>query len=246
MIGVIILFRLILFKKLSDIKNCCSKLEDLYLERLKDNKIFIQDTDEMVIESYTLDELRDIEKKYNISFDGFGFDLITKQPKIYGSQITISSCRCLSNSLTIRYSNRRKSTNLINSYPDETHSLVIKYLRKSMEFSSSIYWVNSDGFQVLSFNDKPFLVLNSKKFYMDVYFDLVQVCKTEIGFELVILFQAIRMYLGIGLDNNLNLVGFENLDYIRGSCLALDSNFKDVRLFIAKHKLLNDWSDINV
>lgn len=44
MIGVIYLFRLILFKKLSDVCGCIKSINDLYEDALSKDKILIQDT----------------------------------------------------------------------------------------------------------------------------------------------------------------------------------------------------------
>lgn len=110
-----------------------------------------------------------------------------------------------------------------------------------------MYWIRYyTGVQILFCNGNPFLVLDVGIFNIDCCFELIQICKTNSGFELVIFFPTMRMYLGIRLDNNLNLIGFENLDYFKDYCLSIDANFKEVKSYIAKHKLLNDWSDILV
>ena len=64
------MFTLIPFKYLSDIKSLCS-LDTIYESCIESGKVYIQDMDDMVIEKYTVEELREIERNYDIELYGF-------------------------------------------------------------------------------------------------------------------------------------------------------------------------------
>ena len=222
------MFRVIPFRKLSDICNCKSDLSDVYKDMLRSNKIFIQDTIDMVIEEYTLDELFDLVINFGVDFQ----------------------CKFLNDKLRIRINPERARVDNVDDFSWFTHSYIhcleVRYLRKSLKVSCKTYWSNDKSMSVLYFNKNPFLVVNDSVFEINAYFDLVQVCKIKSGFEFIIFLPSIPVYLGIIVDNDLNLLYFENLNFFRGRCLAIDSSFKDTKLFLARHKILNDWGGILV
>lgn len=243
------MFRVVPFRKLSDICNCKSDLSDVYKDMLRSNKILIQDTIDMVIEEYTLDELFDIVQIFGVDIQGITFSKVYYHAfKVIVNKLSIKKCKFLNDKLRIRINPERARVDNVDDFSWFTHRYVhcleVRYLRKVMRVSCKTYWSNDRSMSVLCFNESPFLVVNDRVLEINAYFDLVQVCKTNLGFEFVIVLPSVPIYLGIRVDNDLNLLSFENLDNFRGMCLAIDGSFKDTKLFLARHKILNDWSDI--
>lgn len=245
------MFRVAPFRKLSDICNCKSDLSDVYKDMLYSNKILIQDTEDMIIEEYTLDELFDLVLNFGVDIQGVTFSKIFYHSfGVVVNKLSINRCKFLNDKLRIRINPQRKRTDSVDDFSWFTHGYIhcleVRYLRKSLKVSCKTYWLDNKSMSILYFNKNPFLVVNDRALEINAYFDLVQVCKTKLGFEFVILLPSVPIYLGVRVDNDLNLLSFENLDYFRGRCLAVDGSFKDTKLFLARHKLVNDWGDILV
>lgn len=242
------MFRVVPFRKISDICNCSLDLSEVYTYMLKSNKVLIQDTEDMVIEEYTVDELSNLETFCGVDIQGVSFS--SYNFKVIVNQLTIHRCEFFSNKLKVMINPVRALTDNVDGFSSFTHSYIhyleVKYLKKYCGVCCKTYWLDNKSMSVLYFNKNPFLVVNDRVLEINAYFDLVQVCKTKVGFEFIICLPSIPVYFGVRVDNDLNLLGFENLDSFRGKCLVYDSSFKDTKLFLARHKLLNDWSDILV
>ena len=113
------------------------------------------------------------------------------------------------------------------------------------KFTSARYFIDG-GYEVdevggLFVNDSPIILVDTTA----IIFRIVQICKTKKGFELILTFPDLNMFLGIKLGNNLEFLGFQNLEYFRGMSLVGDvGDFESVKLELAKRKLTNNWSGI--
>ena len=119
--------------------------------------------------------------------------------------------------------------------------LKIKYNDFWFKFQLNGYGAEN-GVLLMSVNEVPVMFLDNSLLSMDVefdaYFELIQVCKTKTGFELVLHFPQVRGYFGIQLSNKLELIKFVNIEAFADSKLNSKTDFKNFNQQLAKWKLL--------
>lgn len=64
------MYRLIPFRKLSDV-SFVGQILNLCESNFRYNSILVQDTEDMVVEEYTLKQLNELEEKYHIAYHNF-------------------------------------------------------------------------------------------------------------------------------------------------------------------------------
>lgn len=246
------MYRLIPFKKLSDIDDTSCSLKDLYLDCLRSNTVLIQDTEDMVVEEYSVQELCDISKKYGVSYCGFGFDGdAVKLRNSYYLAID-EDIEFLNKTLSIKWVSNglnpsvNSSTDIFKGMQNVRIEYAFKVSNSSkgvFKFTSVSYYFFDGEYEVggLFVNDSPIILVDTSA----IFFRLVQIFKTKKGFELIVTFPDLNMFLGIKLGNNLEFLGFQNLEYFMGMSLVGDvDDFESIKLELAKRKLTNNWSGI--
>lgn len=246
------MYRLIPFKKLSDIDDISCSLKDLYLDCLRSNTVLIQDTEDMVVEEYSVQELYDISKKYGVSYSCFGFD--DDEVKLYNSYYLAidEDTEFLNKTLSIKWvsnginPSRNPSVDIFKGMHNVRFEYALRVSNSSkgvFKFTSVTYYFFDGEYEVsgLFVNDSPIILVDTSA----IFFRLVQICKTEKGFELIVTFPDLNMFLGIKLGNDLEFLGFQNLEYFMGMSLVGGvDDFESVKLELAKRKLTNNWSRI--
>lgn len=246
------MYRLIPFKKLSDIDDTSCSITDLYLDCLRSNTVLIQDTEDMLVEEYSVQELCDISKKYGVSYCGFGFanDGVKLRNPYY---LAIDEdIEFLNKTLSIKWvskginASRNPSTDIFKEMQNVRieHAFKVSNSSKGVfKFTSVSYYFFDGKYGVggLFVNDSPIILVDTSA----IFFKIVQVCKTKKGFELIVIFPDLNMFLGIKLGNDLEFLGFQNLEYFMGMRLVDDvDDFESVKLELAKRRLTNNWSGV--
>ena len=246
MIGVVVMYRLIPFKNLSDIDDCYNSMRGLYKDCLSSNTVLIQDTEDMVVEKYSVQQLYELSKNYGVSYEGF--KITDDKIKINDLKLDIANVNFLNDTLSVSWDTPVKFRDFFNGLQDDYSEYKLKVSNSSnkvFEFTISRYYFNNmeNGIVILFANNSPIILVDGT--HLDCYLELVQVCKTKKGFELVITFTDLEIFLGIKLSNDLELLGFQNLEYFEGMSLVGDvGDFESMKLDLAKRKLTGDWSGI--
>lgn len=203
------MFRLIPFKSLSNLDYTNCDVHKLYNDCLSKNSVFIQDTDDMVVEKFTLDQLHDFELNDKVSYEGFSIAesyvepdeslLLQREVEFLGGDLVVDCYvdDCIESILNIKY--KGKKFKLVLSENRETKDLV------------------------LLVNNHPIALLGKG---ITSWFSLVQVCKTKSGFDFVLHLSDIECYIGFSLSKDLKLVKFVDLDYYIERFWYDNSNYK--------------------
>lgn len=246
MIGVFVMYRLIPFKNLSDIDDCYSSLKGLYKDCLSSRMVLIQDTQDMVVEKYSIQQLYDLNKNYGVSYEGF--KITDNSIKINDLKLDIANVNFLNDTLSVSWDTPVKFKDFFNGLQDDYSEYKLRVSNSSnkvFEFTISRYYFNNmeKGVVILFANNSPVILVDGV--HLDCYFELVQICKTKKGFELVVTFTDLEIFLGIKLNKDLELLGFQNLEYFEGMSLVGDvGDFESIKFDLAKRKLTGDWSGI--
>ena len=248
-------FRPIPFKSLSDIKNESRDLSGIIRNCIVSDKISIQDSVDMVVEDFTMSELRDLEFDKRIEYSCISFcgdDGYT----LFDDMLDVCSpCG------TMYFLNDKLR---VDCYEDEDFEFK-KYVRDKYfdkDFVIFSYFVrfrfNKSTFEMkivrgtnealVYYSAKTLLFINNKYvceienkdnkyvFPFNIEFELVQVCKTKKGFDFILSFEYPLDYIGFSLSSDLELLYTVNLD--KFTIFDKNSNSK-YRSIIAKSKLLN-------
>lgn len=250
------MFRLIPFKKLSDVCGYTKSIDDLYEDALSKDKILIQDTKDMVIESYTIKQLKELELRYDIHYENFTTVDVCRDDELFavGSIfLGIDSEKYLNGDLKVSCGESFNFPEISEEYADcFAWSLNVSYKNNKFKLSFILYrWEDLDKSLILMcINDIPVTTLNDCAITKDqsvddeyAYFDLVQVCKTKDGFDFVISLQYVDSYIGFSLTNDLVLSKFVNLEFIlRKEDKSKANDLEKLKADIAKRKLTSNWS----
>lgn len=250
------MFRLIPFKKLSDVCGYTKSINDLYEDALSKDKILIQDTKDMVIESYTINQLKELELRYGIHYENFTTIDVCRDDELFavgGIILGIDSENYLNGDLKVSCEEDFNFPEISEEYADcFAWSLDVSYKDNKFKLSFILYrWEDLDKSLILMcINDIPVTTLNDYAITKDqsgdeeyVYFDLVQVCETKDGFDFVISLQYIDSYIGVSLTNDLVLSKFTNLELLlRKEDKSKANDLEKLKADTAKRKLTNNWS----
>lgn len=211
------MFRLIPFTGMRGI-DVRSTPKELYMQACTSNNVFIQDTDDMKIEAYSPDELKRFEKtNKNIKYVGFSYiDPMYNDPISFNEMsYDIHKETFLNGGLKIRTASSMNYHEecFLKFSEDDSFSTYYCYLGyRNNSFMLDITRAESDDGSeecILFVNNTPLYHL-TKIASEDVYFELIQVCKTKKGFDVV--FYFCDRYFGISLDSDLNVLSFHNLE----------------------------------
>ena len=250
------MFRLIPFKKLSDVCGYTKSINDLYEDALSKDKILIQDTKDMVIESYTINQLKELELRYGIHYENFTTIDVCRDGELFAIGdiiLGIDSEKYLDGNLKVSCEEDFNFPEISEEYADcFAWSLDVSYKDNKFKLSFILYhWEDLDKSLILMcINDIPVTTLNDYAITKDqsgdeeyVYFDLVQVCETKDGFDFVISLQYIDSYIGVSLTNDLVLSKFTNLELLlRKEDKSKANDLEKLKADTAKRKLTNNWS----
>ena len=248
------MFTLIPFKNLSDIKSLCS-LDTIYESCIESGKVYIQDMDDMVIEKYTVEELREIERNYDIELYGFTLLDEWEDYDIYLGEMTVGLDSYLNGRFKISCNSKELYIDIFdNLFEDEKpyscyDEVEVTYKGKSFTLGIASYvWLNLDKNIILLFINGSMVgflndvILSDELDDDNLYLDIVQGCKTKEGFDIVISFSGSNGYLCIRLRDDLSLIRFVNLDCFKDKRFS-HIDIKNFSRELAKRKLLNYWDD---
>ena len=251
-------FRPIPFKSLSDIKDESRGLSSIIRNCIVSDKISIQDSVDMVVEDFTMSELRDLEFDKGIEYscisfcgdDGYTlFDDMLDVCSPYGTMYFLNDklrvdCYEDEDSKFKEY--------MLDNYFDKdfvifSYFMRLRYNKNTFELklvrgmnADLDYDSACDSVKTLLFiNNKYVCEIESKDnkyaFPFNMRFELVQVCKTKKGFDFILSFEYPLDYIGFSLSSDLELLYTVNLD--KFTIFDKNSNSK-YRSIIAKSKLL--------
>lgn len=254
-------FRPVPFRRIQDIRDVYSPLEDVIKSCLNSGKVLIQDSIDMKVEEFTVDELGDFEQNKGVSYscitsvdyeDGSGnfvvldefLDVCGDEETKYFLNNTLSvTCKSCDDDFS-RYLNDIDVDG--DSCQYDVYSLRVGFKQKVFDLKiayagvfDGITGLNAQDDAVLLVNNKPVCHLNTDNFdlYQGIYFELVQICKSKLGFDLVLFFPSSfhSLYLGLRLSKDLSLVSVVNFDdFVDTSSIS-----KEYFDMFAKSKILN-------
>lgn len=250
------MFRLIPFRNFNEL-DYTGSLYSLYKDRLERGSILMQDSKDMVVEEFTLEQLREIEScNSEVFYQGFS----TNQDELFSIESEYLDIqgenKFLSDTLEVVCNGDIPQESfwlydLFNSISDDeepyvdVEEIIIRSNSSSFKLSmSSYFWESSEcSLVLLCVNNEPLMFLDgdiliSEDYSYENYFELVQICKTKTGFDLVVYFPVAEGYFGVKLTEDLKLSKFVNIKPFVDEDLTNKNNWKDIRTNLAKNKLL--------
>lgn len=254
------MYRLVPFKNFNEL-DYTGSLYSLYEDCLNGGSILIQDSRDMVVEKFTLEELREIEScNSEVFYHGFSTTEYCDEDELFAIKNEYLDIqgenKFLNDTLEVICGGDIPQESfwlydLFNSISDDeepyvdVEEIIIRsnssYFKLSM---SSYFWESSErSLVLLCVNNVPLMFLDSdmlisEDYGCENYFELVQICKTKTGFDLVVYFPIIEGYFGVKLTEDLKLSKFVNIKPFVDENLTNKNNWKDIRANLAKNKLL--------
>lgn len=255
------MFRLVPFKSLKEALSCNLSLLDLYYERLSSDSVLIQDSNDMVVERFKVDKLRELEQcnPRDIQFSHFSFIDAPYADGFYldDNGLDIDSGSFLNDS--IRLTTHIDNDDLgdifncanLSLFATCINSVHIKLPLNEFNLSLGTFYFESEinnPIVLLIVNNRPmkFLKLGraSDRLRNRGYFEVVQFCKVEGGFEMVLVFSHYNIYVGVHLTNDLQLISIDGLDCILNKDLNKKLEGRDMASTLAKAKLAGKLGDL--
>lgn len=225
------MFRLIPFKSMKELEGCFLTPEDLYSDECSSDNILIQDTNDMKVEKFTPDELISFEENNGIWYQGFSFteslDNEYGSISFYCESFDIVNEKFLNDSVYLEVGDSEES--YAKYFPDfdeddvyDCYEFTIFYNENEVTVGVVTAEDNKNNYSTLLLvNDKPIYSLNTGLNDSGmVYFDIIQFCKTKVGFDIVLYYDG--CYFGISFDDSLKILKFHNLEIYECELLPTD------------------------
>lgn len=231
-------FRPIPFKSMQEIKGASLFLETVIENCISSGKVRIQDSVDMKIEEFTLDELKHFEQDGGIQFScissiNYEGDNVYSDDHFVVLEDYIAVCSDASvkyflNDSMVVTNDYCEDANLDNYFEDfgcvcDVYFLKICHNNNVFDFklayasflASHGAYENSAKLLML-INDKPVCELDLDKIHRNsAFFEVVQICKTKSGFDIILSFPSV-LYFGLRISKDLKLVGVYNLtNYVK-------------------------------
>lgn len=256
------MYRLIPFRNFKEL-NYTGSLYSLYEDCLNSGSVLMQDSKDMVVEKFTLEKLHELEScNSKVFYQGFSTTEYCDEDELFSidnEYLDIQGKnKFLNDTLEVICDVRVDNSwlyDIFNSISDEepyvnVQELIIGFGSNSFKLTmSSYFWVSSENSLVLlSVNDEPLMFLDgdmllSEDNNFEIYFELVQICKTKTGFDIVIYFPEVQGYFGIRLSKDLKLVEFSNIDVFTDQDLTKRTDWESFKVQLAKGKLTGSMED---
>lgn len=252
-------YLLIPFKSLKDLKNASDTIAECCDDCLSKGEIYMQDPSDMKVERFTLDELHNLEKIYGVSYYHFTTlvdkryqDEVEQGYALRSDELDISSFGYLNKELCVSVYETSKYCNSLDSYLGEDEpsyegcELRVSYKGNVFTLLTAVYdWKDMNYCLPLLFvNDKPVKIMD-RYLINDIYSDkfinleLVQVCKTKRGFDIVLyIFSGECGYICVSLSHDLELLDIVNKEFIIDEEESKKFDFENFKFSLAKQKLL--------
>ena len=257
------MYRLIPFRSLKHI-DYVGSLYSLYEDCLSNGSVLIQDSEDMVVEKFTLEQLHELEKcNPKVFYQGFSTVEFCEEDEAFSIADEyldiVGENKFLNDTLKIRCDVREDSSwlyDIFNDLGDEepysnVQEISIDFNSSKFKMSmSSYFWDDSERSIVLvCVNNEPMMFLDgdillSEDGDFEIYFELVQICKSKTGFDLVFYFPEVQGYFGIRLSKDLKLIEFLNINTFIDGDLSGGINWKNFKTQLAKGKLTGKMRSI--
>lgn len=259
------MFRLVPFRNFNEL-DYIGNLYSLYKDRIERGSVLIQDSKDMVVEKFTLEELREIEScNSEVFYQGFSTTEYRNENELFlieSEYLDIQGeNKFLNDTLEVICNGDIPPESfwlydIFNSISDDeepyvdVEEILIRSNSSSFKLSlGSYFWESSErSLVLLCVNNEPLMFLDSdllisEDYGYDIYFELVQICKTKTGFDLVIYFPVVEGYFGIRLSKDLKLVEFSNIDVFVDQDLTKRTDWESFKVQLAKGKLTGSMED---
>lgn len=256
------MFRLVPFRNFNEL-DYIGNLYSLYKDCLERGSVLIQDSKDMVVEEFTLEQLREIEScNSEVFYQGFSTTEYCEEDELFSIESEYLDIqgenKFLNDTLEVICNGEILPESfwlydLFNSVSDDeepyvdVEEIIVRSNSSSFKLSmSSYFWESSErSLVLLCVNNEPLMFLDggmliSEDYGYENYLELVQICKTKTGFDLVIYFPEVQGYFGVKLTEGLKLSKFVNIKPFVDEDLTNKNNWKDIRARLAKNKLLGE------
>ena len=256
------MYRLIPFRNFKEL-NYTGSLYSLYEDCLNSGSVLMQDSKDMVVEKFTLEKLHELEFcNSKVFYQGFSTTEYCDEDELFSidnEYLDIQGKnKFLNDTLEVIcdvHSDNSWLYDIFNSILDEepyvnVQEMFISFNSNSFKLSMSSYFCESSesSLVLLSINDEPLMFLDgdmllSEDVSFEIYFELVQICKTKTGFDIVIYFPEVQGYFGIRLSKDLKLVEFSNIDVFVDQDLTKRTDWESFKVQLAKGKLTGNMKN---